>query len=46
MQSRMDTAVLCVICGAPFALEPGIYHLDPDRAEFKVSTQWSSRLHV
>jgi hypothetical protein len=39
----MDTAVLCVLCGAPFALEPGIYHLDPNRAEFKVSAAVSIR---
>ncbi|KAF2451602.1 hypothetical protein P171DRAFT_438306 [Karstenula rhodostoma CBS 690.94] len=31
----MDTTVLCVLCGAPFALEPGPYQLEPNRIEYK-----------
>ncbi|KAF1965295.1 hypothetical protein BU23DRAFT_575012 [Bimuria novae-zelandiae CBS 107.79] len=44
--SVMATSVFSVICGAPFALEPGIYNIDTTRPEFQlIGTPSTFRSH-
>ncbi|KAF1955910.1 hypothetical protein CC80DRAFT_594083 [Byssothecium circinans] len=38
----MDTDVFCILCGGPFALEQGVYSVDPDKEEF----QWLYQAHL
>ena len=38
VSKEMDTDVVCVLCGGPFALEQHIYNINPDKEEFQVRT--------